>query len=75
MTFDWPYAGATAVCTKRPPRGDDEVQSGRRARRHRPQIARSRDDGKTWTVLPMIPGTTTGTSTFVVIEIRYTTLR
>lgn len=31
------------------------------------QVARSRDDGKTWTVLPMIPGTTLGTSTFVAI--------
>jgi hypothetical protein len=31
------------------------------------QVARSRDDGKTWTVLPMIPGTTTGTSTFVAL--------
>lgn len=31
------------------------------------QVARSRDDGKTWTVLPMIPGTTNGTSTFVAL--------
>lgn len=31
------------------------------------QVARSRDDGKTWTLLPMIPGTTTGTSTFVAL--------
>jgi hypothetical protein len=31
------------------------------------QVARSRDDGKSWTLLPMIPGTTTGTSTFVAI--------
>lgn len=31
------------------------------------QVARSSDDGKTWTLLPMIPGTTTGTSTFVAL--------
>jgi len=31
------------------------------------QVARSHDDGKTWTLLPMIPGTTTGTSTFVAL--------
>ncbi|MDQ1747934.1 MAG: hypothetical protein QOD07_2197 [Frankiaceae bacterium] len=31
------------------------------------QVARSRDDGKTWTVLPMIPGTAKGTSTFVAL--------
>ena len=31
------------------------------------QVARSRDDGKTWTLLPMVPGTTTGTSTFVAL--------
>ena len=31
------------------------------------QIARSTDDGKTWTVLPTLPATTHGTSTFVAI--------
>jgi len=31
------------------------------------QVARSTDDGKTWTLLPFIPGTTHGTSTFVAI--------
>lgn len=31
------------------------------------QVARSSDDGKTWTVLPEVPGTTTGTSTFVAV--------
>ena len=29
------------------------------------EVARSTDDGKTWNVLPTVPGTTTGTSTFV----------
>ena len=31
------------------------------------QVARSTDDGKTWTVLPTLPATTKGTSTFVAI--------
>src|SRR3954451_12778302 len=31
------------------------------------QVARSTDDGKTWTLLPTLPGTTTGTSTFVAV--------
>lgn len=31
------------------------------------QVARSTDDGKTWTLLPTLPATTTGTSTFVAI--------
>jgi len=31
------------------------------------QLARSSDDGRTWTVLPDVPGTTTGTSTFVAL--------
>lgn len=31
------------------------------------QVSRSRDDGKTWTLLPMIPGTKNGTSTFVAV--------
>src|SRR3954454_8864284 len=31
------------------------------------QVARSTDDGKTWTSLPTLPGTTTGTSTFVAV--------
>src|SRR4051795_7986370 len=31
------------------------------------QVARSTDDGKTWKLLPTLPGTTTGTSTFVAI--------
>jgi hypothetical protein len=31
------------------------------------QVVRSRDDGRTWTALPIIPGTTSGTSTFVAV--------
>ncbi|GAC1611133.1 MAG: hypothetical protein NVS3B26_22000 [Mycobacteriales bacterium] len=31
------------------------------------QVARSSDDGRTWKVLPEVPGTTTGTSTFVAL--------
>ncbi len=31
------------------------------------QVARSADDGRTWRVLPEVPGTTTGTSTFVAL--------
>jgi hypothetical protein len=31
------------------------------------QVARSTDDGKTWSVLPTVPGTTAGTSTFVAV--------
>jgi hypothetical protein len=31
------------------------------------QVARSTDDGKTWTVLPTLPATTHGTSTFVAV--------
>ena len=31
------------------------------------QVARSTDDGKTWTLLPTLPATTKGTSTFVAI--------
>src|SRR4051795_184953 len=31
------------------------------------QVARSTDDGKTWTLLPILPRTTSGTSTFVAV--------